>query len=175
MNKDLFTKEITVFWPEKYEPIVEFLKSGTHGAASDVLYRYNVDVVVLAACIGLLTNTKCPVGDRRKEIALSTFNGQSLSSYLFLIPLMANEEIDLSLMRNEEGEQRTISIFQEYAAGGLQYLTEEYVQSGLKTPFVFIRELIDKIKTTVSSDGHMNPQQSPSVIDLKLNLFGSME
>lgn len=175
MNKDLFTKDITVFWPEKYDPIVEFLKTGTHGAAADALYKFNVDVVVLAACIGLLTNTKCPVGDRRKEIALSTFNGQSLSIYLFLIPLMASEEVDLSLMRNEEGEQRAISIFQEYAAGGLQYLTEEYEQSGLKTPFVFIRELIDKMKTIAASDVYMNPQQSPSVIDLKLNLFGAIE
>ena len=175
MSKDLFKKDITVCWPEKYEPIVEFLKSGTHGAKADALFKLNVEVVVLAACIGLLTNTKCSVGDRRKEIALSTFNGHSLSSYLFLIPLMAIEEIDLSLMRNEEGEQRAISIFQEYAAGGLQYLTEEYEHSGLKTPFAFVRELNDKIKANASNDGHTKSQQTANVIDLELNLFGAIE
>lgn len=175
MSKDLFTKDITVCWPERYEPIVEFLKSGTHGAAADALFKLNVEVVVLAACIGLLTNTKSAVGDRRKEIALSTFNGHSLSSYLFLIPLMATEEVDLSLMRNEDGEQRAVSIFQEYAAGGLQYLTEEYEQSGLKTPFSFVRDMIDKIKDSASNDVHIEPNQSLNVIDLKLNLFDSME
>jgi dnd system-associated protein 4 len=175
MKKDLFTKEVTVFWPEKHDPIVDFLKNGTHGAAEDALYKFNVDVIVLAACIGLLTNTKCPVGDRKKEIALSTFNGQSLSSYLYLIPLMASDEVDLSLLRNEEGEQRTISIFQEYAAGGLQYLSEEYEQSGLKTPFVFIRELIDKIKSIQISDGNTLHEQSSNIIDLKISLFGNME
>ncbi len=175
MSKDLFSKDITIFWPEKYEPIIDFLKGGTNGASADALYKLNVEVVVLAACIGLLTNTTCPLGDRRKEIALSTFNGHSLSSYLFLIPLMAGDEVDLTLMRNEEGEQRAISIFQEYAAGGLQYLTEEYEQSGLKTPFVFVRELIDKVRANASNDRYRDPQQSSSVIDLKLNLFDAME
>ena len=175
MSKDLFTKEITVFWPEKYEPILDFLKGGTQGEAKDALFKLNVEVVVMAACIGLLTNTKCPVGDRRKEISLSTFNGHSLSSYLFLIPLMASDDVDLSLMRNEDGEQRAVGIFQEYAAGGLQYLTEEYELSGLKTPFAFVRDIIDKIKVNASNVGNIDQQQSLNVIDLKLNFFDSIE
>jgi dnd system-associated protein 4 len=174
MSKNLFTKEVTVYWPEKYDPIVDFLKNGTHSAAEDALYKLNVDVVVLAACIGLLTNTKCPVGDRRKEIALSTF-GQSLSGYLFLIPLMATKEVDISLLRNEEGEQRAISIFQEYAAGGLQYLSEEYEQSGLKTPFVFVRDLIDKMMNLTEKDGSIIHNKSLNVLDMNINIFGNME
>ena len=41
MSKDLFTKEITVFWPEKYDPIVEldWYRKCTHVSPLDGMVR----------------------------------------------------------------------------------------------------------------------------------------
>ena len=169
-NKDLFGRDYTIYWPEKYEPIVDFLKNGTHGSTGDLLFRLNVDVIVMSACIGLKLKIKCPVGDKRKDISLQTFNGKALSIYLYLIPLLAGDDLDLSYLSAEDGELRAISVFQEYAAGGLQYLTEEYASSGLKTPFAFMRDLLYKLN---SKDVPHKVATDLDVVDMPLNLFGS--
>ena len=92
-QKELFSGDHTVYWPDKYETVVEYLKNGTGSSEnSNSLYKLNVHVIVLAACVGLLAGEKLsiPEKEKRKEIPISVFNNHDLSIFLYLIPLLIN-------------------------------------------------------------------------------------
>jgi dnd system-associated protein 4 len=162
LGKDAFSKDHTIYWPEKYETVVEFLKNGhSTESSSHSLYTLNVEVLVLAACVGLVANEKGKVPPEKKEIALSTFSSQGLAFYLYLIPMLSqtlgDSEPDLDMLRNEDGESRAIEIFESYAAGGLQILNDELITGGLKSPYLFIKDLSLKYASDspISSTGQI--------------------
>jgi hypothetical protein len=122
----LFSSTRSIYWPGEYSDIVNMLK----GQASDGkpshsgLYRYNTGPIILAAVIGLIHDREKDVGTQRQEISTDTFEAQrignsNLSSYVFLIPLIATQ--DLELLRPER-EDELIRKFERFAAGGLEYL-----------------------------------------------------
>ena len=142
--RSLFSRDYTVYWPEKYEGVVEYLKNGgiEDAKAEQILYKFNVGVIVLSACIGVQHGNKGDNSGKGKEINVSTFESNGLGAYLYLIPLMANDPPDLNLMRNPEGEEKAIKIFEEYAAGGLEILNDKYKATGLKSPHMFLDDLL---------------------------------
>jgi dnd system-associated protein 4 len=142
--KSLFSRDHTVYWPEKYEGVVEYLKNGgiEDAKPEQILYKFNVGVIVLAACIGVQHDNKGDTSGKRKEINISTFESNGIGAYLYLIPLMANETPDLDLMRNPIGEEKAIRIFEEYCAGGLEILNEKYKATGLKSPHMFLDDIL---------------------------------
>ena len=144
-QRSLFSHDHTIYWPSKYERVVEFLKNGTEGKSNiKSLYRLNVEVIVLAACIGLRENNaiQLPANADRKEIALSTFNDNQLGVYIYIIPMLSEERNNIELFRNKGGEDIAIAIFQKYAAGGLEILNDRLNTSGHDSPYLFLNDLI---------------------------------
>lgn len=142
-QKTLFSYDHTIYWPEKYERVIEYLKNGFgHGENSHSLYKLNVEVLILAACVGLEAGNLIDFSsEKKKEVSLSTFTSQSLSVYLYLIPMLAEKEITIDFFRNEEGESRAVSIFEKYAAGGLELLNEKLLSNTLDSPYYFASNL----------------------------------
>lgn len=144
-QRSLFLFDHTIYWPSKYERVVEFMQNGTTGKSNDnSLYKLNVEVIVLAACIGLREKNLIdfPSSSERKEIALSTFNQNKLGIYIYIIPLLSDKKLNIELFRNEEGEDKAVSIFQKYAAGGLEILNDHLNTSGNDSPYLFLEDII---------------------------------
>ena len=144
-QKSLFSFDHTIYWPKKYDSVVEYLKNGTGDKPNhQSLYKTNVEVIVLAACIGLNNQNFVNVPSESNEINLSTFNYNSLGIYLYLIPLLAQDQVSIDFFRNKDGEDRAISIFQRYAAGGLEILNERLASRGMDSPYLFTSDLLIK-------------------------------
>ena len=168
--RSLFSRDYTVYWPEKYEGVVEYLKNGgiEDPKPEQILYKLNVGVIVLSACIGVQHDNKGDTSGKRKEITVSTFESNGLGAYLYLIPLMANKTPDLDLMRNPEGEEKAIKIFEEYCAGGLEVLNDKYKATGLKSPHMFLDDLL---KETTLPGASPESNGKSSVKDVGIDLF----
>jgi dnd system-associated protein 4 len=159
MRKEpLFTKDHAVRWPDKYEGVVNFLKYGVDQDTrhkNDSLYSLNVHVIVFAACVGLKNDTELPIGEA-KTIDVSTFRGQALEPYLYLIPLLSQKDPDLYMLRDEAGEKRAIDIFERYTAGGLSILADVHKGAGLRSPELLITSYLQR-ETWLGDRGDGNP------------------
>lgn len=123
----MFNPTRTIYWPAEFSDIANILKGkdafdkSTHPA----MYEYNTGVLILAAVIGLANKREREVGPQRLEISTDTFDkqdydkGVKLSTFIYLIALLAKQ--DLNFLRSEN-EEEVIRIFERYAAGGLEYL-----------------------------------------------------
>ena len=82
----LFSYDHTIYWPSKYERVVKFLQNGDEEKPNNKsLYRLNVEVIVLAACVGVkYGNFIDQLPPERKEIALSTFNDNQLGKFILV-------------------------------------------------------------------------------------------
>lgn len=149
MKRDLFSEDYTIYWPKEYEQIVEFLKKKDDQEGE--VFSNNMEVIVFAAAVGLKEGRKPKETDKRlrNEIALSTFLGRdeakSLAEIIYLVALCDrdDENIDISYMRNPEGERRALELFQSYAAGGLAVLNDLWLSASTRTPQRFIYETIE--------------------------------
>jgi len=168
-QKELFSGDHTVYWPERYEPVVEYLKNGT---ANDInpnsLYKLNVHVIVLAACIGIISGERKSIldKDKRKEIPLSVFNNHDLTVFIHLIAMLSDSEPDITILKNIEGENRAIKIFEEYAAAGLQILSDKYNDGFVDTPYLFVTDLIKSNANLIKSPA--NSQHLPPEEEIRL-------
>lgn len=152
-QKELFSEEHTIYWPEKYEPVVEYLKNGTSSLENtNSLYKLNVHIIVLAACIGFSHNEKITVQEKekKKEIPLSVFHNNDLSIFIFLIALLSSSEPDIALLKNTDGEKSAIKTFEQYVAGGLEILFDKYTKGFADPPYLFASDLI---KLDLNLDG----------------------
>ena len=144
-QKELFSGDHTIYWPDRYEPVVEYLKNGTsNDVNANSLYKLNVHVIVLAACIGLISGERMqlPDKDKRKEIPLSVFNNNDLTVFIHLIALLSDVDPDITTLKNIEGENKAVKIFEEYASAGLQILSDKYNDGFVDSPYLFITDLI---------------------------------
>jgi dnd system-associated protein 4 len=170
MHKSIFSRDRTIYWPEEYDDIVEFLK-GSNGESKSGVFTYNTGIVVLAATIGLKDKYRKKIEGRRKEIALSTFEEHGLSHYIYLIALASEEKLNLDLMRNEAGEEAAIRIFESYAAGGLSILNQRQNTGGLKSPYLFMYDLVTDYGIAANQSKGSDPTSSSSEIkDIDLDL-----
>lgn len=149
MSTELFSEDYNIYWPAEYEGVVNFLTAHDPGCDTRV-FSTNMEVIVFAACIGLREGLK-PEFEYKdlKEISIRTFLRQrkkdSLAEVIYLICLCESikrdENPDIDLMRNAEGEKRAIHLFQRIAAGGLSYLNEEYIARPKKDRYRFVYEI----------------------------------
>lgn len=142
-QKTLFSFDHNIYWPERYERVIQYLQNGRGEAANEQsLYKLNVEVLVLAACVGLMHDNPIDLpAEKRKEISLATFISNSLGIYLYLIPMLAQKETNIDFFRNKEGEDKAISIFEKYAAGGLEILNEKLLSNSLDSPYIYTLNL----------------------------------
>ena len=56
--------------------------------------------------------------------------------------MLSDKEVTIDYFRNEEGENKAITVFERYAAGGLEILNAKFATSGLDTPYLFTYDLI---------------------------------
>lgn len=175
MLNSIFSKSTQrVYYPGSYEPLINYLQGkrddgqdGKNGLFSTIM-----EVMAFAACVGLKTNTKMDVTDR-KDMNVSIFEGNGYGPLLFFIPLVSREEADFYLLKNGEGEETCIKDFQSYAAGGFYILSEKWKVAGLVTPDVFVEEVIRSltIPSHVINDTAANG--APSLIAPKLETGGT--
>jgi hypothetical protein len=125
-NQNYFSATKNVYWPAEFSDIVNMLqgKDASDSSTHPAMYKYNTGAIVLAAVVGLIHKRERDVGSMKKEILTDTFEGHmfgntSLAAFLFLIPLLAEQDLDL--LRTER-EEDVVRIFERYAAGGFEYL-----------------------------------------------------
>jgi dnd system-associated protein 4 len=164
-QKDLFSGDHTVYWPERYEPVVEYLKNGTATEVnSNSLYKLNVHVIVLAACLGLSAGERLQLQakEKRKDIPISVFNNHDLTVFIHLVALSSSSDPDISFLKNYDGEVRAVRIFEEYAAAGLRILSEKYNSGYVDTPYLFVTDLLrigEKSQITSLKSGYLPPEE----------------
>lgn len=147
MRNSLFSKEQTVYWPGKYESVVQFLKKAVEDDSKTApLFKSNMEVLAFAACVGLRENYPLET-DNTQEISTDTFEREGLGALLFMIPMMADiENFDLYNLRDGDGEKVCVKIFERYAAGGLQILHEAYNTAGLVPPEFFLASFLERFE-----------------------------
>lgn len=125
------------------------------------LFREIWRVMLFAASLGYFMGRKEPLGkvDAGKGIDQATFSNHPAwpgISYLFS---MVETDSTRGLASSEDDEDLRISIFEEYANGGLQILVEE--ADGKDLDFKMVLEIIDRIRSS--------PIANPSVsLDLEI-------
>lgn len=143
-QQKLFVSDHTIYWPSRYEGVVEFLKGDTSiNQKKNILFPLNVHAIVLASCIGIVNKNSLKLDADRKEIPISAFHNNSLSVYLYLIPMLAEENVNIDFFKDKDGESKAISIFERYAAGGLEILNEKLATRSLDSAFTFVSDLIN--------------------------------
>ena len=157
MNESLFSKEYSIYWPPQYADVVKYLLKRPEEKEEEKngVFRTNMEVMVFAAAVGLHCDNRQPVESKTHEISTLTFErgAKEEYSYIFMIPLIAmGDTPDFKTLRDSVGEERCIRIFQEYAAGGLQILSEYWKKAGLKRPATFIS---DVVRAFMSSAGNV--------------------
>ena len=153
MRDSLFSREYVVYWPDQYEPLVNFLRKPVSGQSEGKsgFFENNMEVIVFAASYGLRHGHSLPADHCTKEISTAIFENNGYGSFLYLIPLMAcKERPDLYLLRDTVGEEKCIRTFESYVAGGLQLLNEEWSREVTKSALMFVDDLLlmgDKLQS----------------------------
>lgn len=156
MKKELFSDDYTIYWPKEYEGIVGFLQEEDEYGAR--VFQNNMEVIVFASTVGLVLGRQPTDIERkqRNEIAITTFLGRSeersLAELIYLVSLCDRDDdnVDLSVMRNQEGERRALEKFQRFAAGGLSALNDYWLSARTLTPQRFVYETISSITKHVA-------------------------
>jgi hypothetical protein len=151
MKKELFSEDYTIYWPKEYEGVVDFLQGEDEYGAR--VFQNNMEVIVFASTVGLVLGRQTTDIERRQrnEIAITTFLGRSeeksLAELIYLVSLCDRDDdnVDLSVMRNPEGERRALENFQRFAAGGLSALNDYWLSARTRTPQRFVYETIASI------------------------------
>jgi hypothetical protein len=134
---EYFQSRKNVYWPKKYEGVVNTIRSQTEANAptSDFkpFYKTNAHVLILAAAIGLIKGLKEPLDKEKNEIDRAIFESnffvsQKLVFYMALIVFFYQKDEKAEIIR-EENDDELIRTFEELAAGGLRYLEESQFNS----------------------------------------------
>lgn len=150
MRNSVFSKEQKVYWPGKYDSVVQFLKKDIEGDVrkSTPLFKSNMEVIAFAACVGLHESYPLET-DNTQEISTDTFEREGLGPLFFMIPMMINaESFDLYNFRDGDAERDCVKVFEKYAAGGLQLLHEAYNSAGLVTPEFFLTTFLERFEVS---------------------------
>jgi dnd system-associated protein 4 len=116
---------------------VDFIKSLTTGDQSTGPFRTQADVLAFAAALGANRNFTLPFEDAAKEpIRQDIFERAGHDSLINLLAVTHSSD-PMVLADSDEMEDKRITIFEEYANGGLQILQEE-----LKGSVDYLRQLL---------------------------------
>ena len=148
MSSKLFSKERSVYWPAEFEPLFNFLKMPVADALGEEankpggVFDLNAHLMVFAALVGVSESNVRDLCKDKKEVPLSVFVGNEIEHYLYLVPMLSNQGVSVEIMKDEQGEDRAIKIFEQYAAGGCEILEAKRVELYLNSPDIFIVNLL---------------------------------
>lgn len=129
---DYFQSRKNIYWPKKYEGVVNTLRPQIDAKASSAdfkpFFKTNAHVLVFAAALGLVKGMREPLDKERNEIDRLIFEGnhfhaQRLVYYMALIVFFSIKDEKAEVIR-EENDDVLIREFEELAAGGLKYLQD---------------------------------------------------
>lgn len=143
-----------MYWSDEFADVVNLLtgKDAQGNAAHTPLCSLNADAIVLAATVGIKHKRKREFGGGgRKEISTATFASRGLEPYIFLIGLLGGSLPNVEIMR-PENEESLIREFEQYVAGGLEFLRSDFELSPMQSVDVVVERLFStKPYSTVSA------------------------
>lgn len=107
---------------QKYEPLVKVLSEG-----EDAIFREKWRVLIFAAMIGYRLDLRLPISSAEsgKAIPVSYFEGNpSFRGLIYLLALVEAGDT-ACLSSTESSDDALVTMFEEFANGGLRYLNEE--------------------------------------------------
>jgi hypothetical protein len=103
----IFKKERNIYWPAEFSPVADLLigKSENGETNPNRFFQMYVQVLVLAACIGVSNKRKREVGSGpKKEVSTQIFYSNKLDEYLLLIPMLANPDQGQEILKPENDD-----------------------------------------------------------------------
>lgn len=155
-KQSLFTKERVIYWSDEFSDVVNQLtgKDAEGKVVQPAIYTFNTGAIALAAAVGVIQKRKREFGGGgRKEISTTTFASHGLESYIFLIALIGRGFESVESLR-PDNEELLIKEFEQYAAGGLEYLRSEFAQAPTKTADWIVEKLFSA-KNTLEEKPYM--------------------
>ncbi len=155
-----FSKERLVYWSDEFADVVNYLtgKDAEGNAMHTTLYSLNAEALALAAAVGMKHRRKRELGSGgRKEISTATFASRGLEPYIFLVGLLGGAMSNVEILR-PDSEELLIKEFEQYAAGGLEFLRTEFSQAPTKS----VEWVIEKLFT--HSTAEIGDQRIPDLI-----------
>lgn len=132
----------------------DIIKRLVRGESSDGPFRTKADLMTFAASLGFSKNNKIPFSDTQDDpIRQDVFNRQGYDTIINLVAL-ADSKNPQVLMKTDEAENEKITIFEEYANGGLSILRNEI--QGTPNPISQILLLINQEREQQDKDGETN-------------------
>lgn len=159
-KQSLFSKERLVYWSDEFADVVNLLtgKDAQGNVTHPPLCTLNADAIVLAAAVGMKHKRKRELGGGgRKEISTATFATRGLEPYIFLVGLLGGAIPSVEILR-PDNEESLIKEFEQYAAGGLEFLRTEFVQA----PTTGVDWVVEQLFAPTSEDSE--PQPIPDLI-----------
>jgi dnd system-associated protein 4 len=145
-KQSLFSKERLVYWSDEFADVVNILtgKDAQGNATHPPVCSLNADAIALAAAVGLKHKRKREFGNGvRKEISTATFATRGLEPYIFLVGLLGGAMTNVEILR-PDNEEMLIKEFEQYAAGGLEFIRTEFAQAPTKGADWVIENLFSK-------------------------------
>ena len=92
-------------------------------------FQTYADVVAFAASLGAKHHKRIPLKDIAKSepapISLEVFISRGYDSLIKLIAVTETKDIGILSIKNSAAEEKRVTIFEEYANGGLEKLSQE--------------------------------------------------
>jgi hypothetical protein len=156
----IFKKERNIYWPAEFSGVADMLigQMDSGETNSNRFFQMYVQVLVLAACIGVSQKRKRELGSGpKKEVSTQTFYSNKLDEYLLLIPILANPDRGQDLLR-AENDDFLLREFECYAAGGLEILNGIFNDSPGKLPELIMQtQLLSLIKKVSDNESGVKP------------------
>ncbi|MDW8802466.1 DNA phosphorothioation-associated protein 4 [Clostridium sp. A1-XYC3] len=114
-----------IFRDEKYENIYQKLCEG-----EDAIFNQLKDVFLMAACIGYKVGIRTKLTKRGKDFPWSVFNGDTDESIINAIALAESNDVKILIDEQEQGHDDRVTIIEEYANTGIEYLKVEVLDRG---------------------------------------------
>lgn len=153
-KQSLFSKERLVYWSDEFSDVVNLLtgKDPQGNATHPPVCSLNADAIALAAAVGMKHQRKRELGNGvRKEISTATFATRGLEPYIFLVGLLGGTMSTVEILR-PDNDELLIKEFEQYAAGGLEFLRTEFSVSPTHSPDVIVARLFSN-NTSVPDSG----------------------
>lgn len=144
-KQSLFSKERSVYWSDEFADVVNLLtgKDAEGKSVHTATYGFNSGAIAFAATVGVKQRRKREWGSGgRKEISTATFAAHGLEAYIFLVALLGGDLGSVEILR-PDNEELLIKEFEQYAAGGLEYLRSEFAASPTRSAEWVVENLLE--------------------------------